>query len=78
MALTQNERNKKYNLKFKRNDVKIPIEKFEQYNQIIKNNGYNSINDFVNIILRASSIVNDIIPDRADLIDIIDNDKKNQ
>lgn len=69
MALTQNERNKKYNQKFKRNDIKIPLEKWEVYNNYIKAKGFNSINDFVNIVIDYD-IQNNIIPCKTDLLNL--------
>lgn len=73
MAMTQNERNKKYNQKFKRTDLRIKKEDFEVYNNHIRSKGYNSFTDFINTIIAVDLIDNNIIPDKQRLDGLLSN-----
>ena len=67
MNATQNERNKKYNAKFTRVDLRIKKDLMEAYRQHILNKGYNSFSDCLNIIIAADIARGGIIPDKKDI-----------
>lgn len=73
MALSQNERSKKYLAQFTRPTVKIKKAQYNIYVDFIKKKGYKCIDDYVNSVL-AVDIKNNIIPDKKDIEDIINND----
>lgn len=70
MAMTQNERQKKWGAKFARPAITIPKNKNDDYKKFVANKGYNSLNDYFNSIIVYDTITN-IIPDKKDIEDII-------
>ena len=76
LAMTQNERTRKYTAKFTRLDLRLKKEQAEQYKEHIINKGYNSFNEFINIIIAADIIQGGIIPDKKDIAQIIKEDIK--
>lgn len=63
---TQNEYQKKYLKKFKRPQVMIPAEEYEDYKDYIISKGYNSFNDYVNAVIQLD-YKNNIIPNKIDI-----------
>lgn len=73
MALSQNDRTKKYTAKFARPAILIDKSKNDEYKKFVSDKGYNSLNDYFNSVI-AYDMINNIIPDKKDIEDIINND----
>ena len=66
--MSQTERTKKYTNKFVDKRLRLKKENFVQIEQMIKNKGYNSINEYENFTLEYD-YKNNIIPCKADMLE---------
>ena len=70
MAMTQNERTKKYLNKYARPAITIDKALNDKYKAMVINKGYNSLNDYVNCLLKYDLITGNI-PDKKDIEEVI-------
>lgn len=63
MAKTKTEIQKKYQGKFKRPNILIKKEIFNNFDNFVKNKGYTGLNDYFNFVLEYD-LKNNIIPNK--------------